>query len=205
MQYKNNKNKTYEAIIILGGGLVRNRNNAWQTRNYSDNGKSGGERIRVLAGYYLYKRKSNSIIVAAGGRGKKLHEPTMVTISSIIKSELMKLGIPKQKIIEDNQSASTLEQLKSIEKLINGCGKIFIISNKYHLPRIKTMIAYIPELKFLKNKVRFISGENVVIKYGPPKWRKIISAAYKTDNMKKRIAKEKQGIKDIKNNNYQIK
>lgn len=205
MQYKNNKNKKCDAIIILGGGLIKNRNNAWQTRDYNNSDELGGERIRVLAGYYLYKYKKNSIVVASGGRGKKLHEPTNVTISSVIKNELIKLGIPKQKIIEDNKSISTFKQLKSIEKLISNYSKIFIISNKYHLPRIKTMITYIPKLKFLKNKVRIISGENAVIKYGPSGWREIISAVYKTDNMKKRIAKEKQGIKDIKNNNYRIK
>lgn len=201
MQYKNNKNKKCEAIIILGGGLIKNRDDIWQTRNYND-GSGGGERIRVLAGYYLYKRKEDGVIIASGGKGKKLHEPTTVTISSVIKKELMELGIPKQKIIEDNKSISTLEQLESIKKLINGYSKISIISNKYHLPRIKTMIAYIPELKFLKNKVRIISGENTVIKYGPAKWRRVISATYKTRAMKKRIAQEKQGIKDIKFDNY---
>ncbi len=201
MQYKNNKNKKSEAIVILGGGLIKNRNGAWQTRNYN-NSSGAGERIRVLAGYYMYKRKEDSLIVASGGGGKKLHEPTTVTISSIVKSELIKLGVLKQKIIEDNKSISTFEQLKSVGKLINRYAKIFIISNKYHLPRIKAMIAYIPELKFLKNKVRIISGENIVIKYGPAKWRKTISAAYKTNAIKRVIAKEKQGIKDIRNDNY---
>ena len=77
-----------------------------------------------------------------------------------------------------------------------------VISNKYHLPRINTMIAYIPELKFLTNKIRVVSAESIILKYAGHTWKSKIEAAYKKDEMKKRIKMEKMGVKDIKNGTY---
>lgn len=197
-----NKNYDISLIFILGGGLIKNKSNKWQTRNYSEG--AGGERMRVLAGYYLYNHAGGGLIIASGGKGKKLHEPTTVTISSVIKKELAELGIPKQKIIEDNKSVSTFEQLKTLKNFTsnNKYGEITIISNKYHLPRINTIIAYIPELKFLRNRIRIVSAESIVLKYAGREWKDKIEAAYQTSGMKKRIKMEKMGVKDIKNGTY---
>ncbi len=204
MKYRKDKNKK-DVIVILGGGLVKDKNGSWKTRGLNEGGKVGGEQIRVLAGYYLYKNSKNSLILASGGKGKRLHEPTTVTISSVIKRELVELGVPKQKIIEDKKSLTTFQELKLTKKLIKEYDKVFVISNRYHLPRIRAMITYIPELKILKNKVGLISGENIVIKHDPSKWKKIISKAYSTANMEKRIAQEKEGIKALKSGSYKFK
>ena len=196
------KNNNVNLIFILGGGLIKNKNNKWRTRDYNEG--SGGERMRVLAGYYLYNHIGDSLIVVSGGKGKRLHEPTTVTISSVIKNELTELGIPKKKITEDNKSVSTFEQLKYLKNFTtkNKYGEMVVISNKYHLPRINTMIAYIPELKFLTNKIKIISAESIILKYAGHKWKSIIEKAYKKDGMKKRIKMEKVGIRDIKNGTY---
>ena len=131
----------------------------------------------------------------------------MPTVSSVIKKELIELGVPSSEVLEENKSGSTYEELIRLKKYLakNKYKEVIIISNKYHLPRIKTMISYLPKIKILKNKVKLVSAENILIKYGEARWKKLIATAYKSSLMKKRVRLEQKGIRDIKNKTYQFK
>ena len=200
------------AIVILGGGLKKDADGRWRTTNYDEPGDNfgvSGDRLRVVAASYLYKSNPEQIIIVSGGRGQLKDIPDAPTVSQVLKKELMELGVPEEKIIEENISGNTYEQLKKIKRLIRkeGLKKIDFVSNKWHLPRIKAMLESFPELKEIYNlvKVELKGAEEILLKYDHKNWQEIIEKVYKSEGLKKRIELEQKGIQDIKEGRYKIK
>ena len=187
-------------IIILGGLLRKDRYGEYRTGKFNY--------IRVLAGYYLYKNLSikNKInLIVSGGRGIYKNILGVPPVAAVMKKELIRLGLPAKEIIEENKTASTYRELLWLKKFLDHKKeKVLVISNDYHLPRIRTMIAVIPELKKLKKYVELISAEKIAIKYNK-KLKNIIVKSSKSPEMKRIIAKEKNGIKDLKSDNYKFR
>lgn len=199
------------AIVVLGGGLVRDkRTGKWRTTNYTEGDNFGvqGDRLRVEAAGYLYKHNPNTFFITSGGKGQLAAIPDAVTVASVIKRELMKFDVPAANIIKEEKSGSTYTQLLAITQLIKKTeiknNRIFIISNEWHLPRIKAMIEYLPQLKPLK-KIKLISAEKICLQSNPQKWQKIINQAYHSQSMKQRIKLEKTGIRHMKAGQYKFK
>ena len=200
-------------IFLMGGGLV-NDAGVWRTTNYDEGDNFGvsGDRLRVIAAGLLYKDKPGQLIIASGGKGQlKNILPGKITVASVIKDELIKIGIPAKNIIKEEKSGNTYQQLKELNKLLKkrNLKNIIIISNQYHLSRVKTMIKYAGGLRLLKkrlvlSRIKMKSAESLVIKYEPRLWRKIINDVYKSEAMKKRIKLERQGIKQIKKGVYRL-
>src|SRR3989344_4887209 len=157
MQYKKDKNKKYKAIVILGGLLKKKSDGTWKTGKFNY--------LRVLAGYYFYKDlvKSYPIkLIVSGGKDVYENMPNTPPVATVMKQELIKLGIPGKEIIEENKTSSTYRELIWLKKLSGKSRKKFIvISNDYHLPRIKVMIDLIPELQTLKNNLVISSAEKI--------------------------------------------
>jgi len=193
------RNKKH-SIVILGGLLRKKRDGSWQTNRFNY--------LRVLAGYYLYRdmKKNNTIkLIASGGKGIYEKTPGVPAVATVMKKELVKLGLLPKEIIEENKTTSTYQELVWITKLLDkNNGEIIVISNDYHLPRIKAMINLIPELKKLKKYVTLISAEKIVVKHDKALKNKINNQR-KNPAMKKIIAKEKAGIQALKSGNYKFK
>ena len=190
------------AIVILGGGLIKDKKGQWRTTNFGepgDNFGTMGDRIRVVAGYYFYKKNPDILIIASGGRGQFSHIKDAPPVAAVIKQELMEFGVPEEKIIEEVKSYNTYEQLCEIKKIARGKGwqKIEVISNKWHLPRVEAMIEKFEELNSLKTIYKLISAEEVLIKEDKTKWEPIIEQAYASGEMRRRIESEQKGVNDI--------
>ena len=86
-------------IVILAGGLVKDIN-GWRTTWFDemDNFGALGDRFRVLAGAYTYqnaqKENQDAWLIACGGKGQLQSISDAPTISSVIKKELIELGVP---------------------------------------------------------------------------------------------------------------
>jgi len=199
-----------KAIVILGGGLIKDKNGSWRTTNFNegDNFGASGDRLRVVAGSYLYK-DSPQLIIASGGKGQYKDIPGAPAVAEIIKKELIKLDVLSEDIFLENNSGNTWQQLQELKKIINKMelNKVIIVSNRWHLPRVQTMIEKDQELAntFNKGQIKLVSAEDVVIKYEPEKWKKIIDSAYNSKEMKKRIALEKKGVREIKEGKYKLR
>jgi len=196
-----------EVILILGGILIKDKNK-WRTTNFNDQGDNYGalgDRLRVLAGNLLFQKNQESMIIGSGGRGQLKGTRGAPTVASVIKSELIELGVPKEKIIIEDKSGTTYEQLlfniKNIKKI--GVGKIIIISNRYHLPRIKALIKYKPRLQeFYGQNSELAEAEKVLILHNPQKWENKLASIYESQGLKDRISLEQKGIDDIKSGKY---
>ena len=186
-------------IFILGGFLKRNHNGSYGSDKLSY--------LRVLAGYYLYKNlsvKGRVKLIVSGSRGIYREMPGVPPVATVMKQELIALGInPKEIMI--NKTDFTYNELVWLKKfLTQRLEETYIISSTYHLPRVKTMIKLLPELKKLNNIVKPISAEKIVIKF-KPNLKDKIQKDYKSPRVKKMIASEKKGIKDLKSGKYKFK
>lgn len=210
-------NQKIDAVVILGGGLKKDKN-GWRTTNFNEGDNFGclGDRLRVPAGAFLYKNfkkiNPNLLMVASGGRGQYKDVPGAPAVSSVLKKELVELGVKRGDIIIEDKSGTTYQQLKELRRLIlkNNWNKIVILSNRCHLPRVAALIENVKNLEFLKRrletkKIFLISAENVLLKYEKKKWKNIIERAYKSKLMKNRLVLEKQGIKQLKAGLYKLR
>ena len=209
MRIKNNK----KAIVILGGGLIKEVGK-WRTTNFDEGDKFGalGDRLRVIAGSYLYQDNPEQIVIASGGRGQVKIGSGEPATATVIKKELEELNVPADKIVKATKSKNTCTELIELQRIVKEkkIKAIIIISNKYHLPRLKAMVEYCSELSGLKRRLVvselvFKSAEEIVIKHDVKIWQKIIAKAYNSQAMKERIKLEKKGVEDIKAGRYKFK
>ncbi len=200
------------AIFIMGGGLV-NESGIWRTTNYDEGDNFGvsGDRAIVEATGLLYKEEPEVILILLGGKGQYKEIADAPYVSAVIKKELMELGVPAQNIIEETNSVNTFQQLKNLQEILrrNPFGKVSVISNRHSLPRIQAMIEYKDELEKLKevfdiSRLTLVSAEEILLDRQPDIWRNIIEDVYTNEAMKKRIALEEQGVRQIKDGTYKF-
>jgi hypothetical protein len=195
-----------EVLIVLGGGLFRESNGIWRTTNFNETGDEYGElgdRLRVVAASYLSKEHPRLKLIVSGGKGQLIEIPGCPTLSAVLKKELIELSISSENIIEENTAYNTYRQLKNSLAIIRklNLSQVGIISNEYHLPRVGAFLEYIPRTNIY---VELLSAENILINKAPEDWKQYIQNAYASEAMKKRIALEQSGIKDLREGRYKF-
>lgn len=204
--------KQIKTIVILGGGLFKDSAGCWRTTLGEAEGDKFGstnDHLRVLAAAALWEQEKNLKIIAFGGRGQ-LEDllPPKLSVAKVIKDELIALSVPTEKIIEENKSGSTYEQLATLSEMVKSgavSGEVSIISNEWHLPRVKVMVEYTGLKKVLNEKqVSFVAAEDVLLRLKPKEWREFIEKSRKSKGMKKRFDIEAKGVEQIKNGIYKF-
>lgn len=197
------------AFFILGGAL-KNENGRWRTTEFQGGDHFGvtGDRLRVIAGQYLFEKNPETTLIVSGGRGQYKDLPDAPAIASVLRDELISRGVPDEAIVVEDESGNTYEQLQALKKIVQAgtFAEITIISNRYHLPRIQAMIEELdPELKqeFEEGTISLQSAEEILIAH-KPEWKKEIDAAYALPTMQERIAGEEKGIRDLREGKYKI-
>lgn len=197
-----------EAIFVISGGFKRNEAGEWSSSDFeiSDCGPMGSN-IRMLAGWYLYKENPDRIIITSGGRGECDNLlPRELTLSAILKRELLELGVPEEHIIEENQGDNTYQQLVALGYIIKQYKFkiVLIVSNAHHLPRIEAMLQYKQELSEVKKAAKIVSADQIVIA-NDSLWKAIIEEAYSREPTLSTIKKEVKGTSQIKDGTYKFK
>lgn len=206
--------KNNQKIIVVLGGALKKDVGGWRTTNFDEGDNFGlsGDRLRVVAASFIIKSLNNNnfLVIASGGKGQYRNIPGAPNLSAVVKKELIALGVPADKIVEENKSNNTYEQLMELKKMIKArkLQEVIIISNKHHLPRIKVMIQYDAELKQMSRQVniglKLVAAEDIILKYEPSRWKKVVAKAFASQAMKQRIKLEKQGVAQIKNGTYKF-
>jgi len=204
-------------ISVLNGSIVKERG-IWRTTYFKEKeGFGAGDTLRVVAGYYLYKKLTSNhietIVLVQGGYGKLAHDMIWMPPlpSAVMKNELIALGVPSECIIEESKSGNTHQQLNILLDIVHEKNPqhISIVSNAYHLPRVKAIIEYLAALSYfkellLKSILELVPAEEICLMNDREKWEHIIKEAYDSQEMKRRIEIENRGAEDIKNGTYQI-
>lgn len=193
-------------IVVFAGGFKRDKDGLWHSSDFegSDCGPPASH-IRVLAGRYLYEENTQRKIIVSGGRGEcdSLLEKG-VTLSSIMKQELMDFGIPDGSILEDPLANNTYQSLRNLSQLIQqyGMRKIMLVSSEHHhLNRIKAMLENVLAFSEMNKIITLVSAENVVSAKDPTIGVSIYEA-YRKEPFPSILAKETAGIEQIKNGTY---
>lgn len=204
-------------VAVLSGGLVKDATTGrWRTSGPGDEGDKFGatfDRFRVLAAAYLYRENPEIKIIVSGGRGQQVEEDvTMPTLASVLKEELIALGVPAASIEEESSSFNTHQQLlfiiREVELNHRPPVELSILSNGYHLPRILAMLRYAPGLRSIPHvtsAIKLVSAEEILKTYDPEKWLAVLQAAEESPAMVARIALEQRGVEMIRNGEYRYK
>lgn len=196
--------KIFNVILILGGGLIY-QNGHWQSTGF--HGPVFGSQLRVLAGSYLFSQNLKQVIIASGGKGYLKDTKNAPAVGAVVARELIALQVPKKNIIEENRSNNTYQQLRNFKKLLlkYDFTHVRIISNKYHLARVKALIGRDLLLKnLLRKKIQLLSAESIVIKYNP-EMKTQIKKLYASLGMKEVLKKERDDVRQINNGIYDFK
>lgn len=206
LSLKNHK----KTVVVLGGGLIKDKKGVWHTTTFKDQGDKfgvSGDRFRIIAAAELYKKNKDLDFIASGGKGQLKIIKKAPYLADIIKKELINLGIPGNKIIKEKKSGNTFQQLKELKKIIDNkkLNEVIIISNKYHLPRIKAILQYRNEFFSLnkKGKIKLVAAENI-ISQSDKKQKEFFSNLYRSKLIIDRIKLEKNGVKQIKQGTYKF-
>lgn len=201
--------KEKKAIYILGGGLVKEKGK-WRTMRIGE-GYGGGamaDRLRIDASYEFYKKNPEFFLVASGGHGIYKDILGAPNVCEVLKDELIELGVKEDKILLETNSNNTWQQLKRLKQIIkdNEFSEVNILSNKYHIPRIRAMIEKDAELFKMLNslKIKLCSAEEILIESNPKIWKEKIDILYNTQDMKNRIVSEEHGVQDIEAGKYKL-
>ena len=118
LQYKHKVPKNADYIIVLGAGLKKNKPTL--ALKY---------RIETAADYAKENPKTKMIV--SGGLGKD----ELISEAECMKIELIKLGIEENRIIKEDLSTNTYENMKFSKNYIQENEKGIIVTNDYHLFR----------------------------------------------------------------------
>jgi len=199
------------AIILLAAGIKQNQSGKWVSTDLSEEddklGAPGGK-LRILAAAILVKENLNTFIITGGGKGKDIAEGTSnkrPLLAEILRDELIAEGVPLNLIQLEWVSGSTYQELVEVERMTKELGvtKLTFVINRYSLPRVQLMI----EDKFAHFNSQyvfdFVAAEDVLIKTFPQVWEKKIKKEYSSEYLKRRIAREQQGIEQIRKGVYE--
>jgi hypothetical protein len=194
-------------IVVFPGGFSRNKDGLWHSAHFGEKAEAGptGSYVRIAAAAILAKANPATTVVVSGGRGTadKILPPGLF-LSAIMKKELVTQGVNGDRIFEESKSGTTYQQLLAIAELFakHHWESIQLVSNHYHLPRIRSMIENFPELAPLRSIVQYVSAEEVVLGEDPGVWQAAIDKAYDSEDFKKIISLEKKGVEDIMAGTY---
>jgi len=198
-----------EALVVLGGVIRKKEDGFWRTSNLYEKGDSFGslgDGLRVKATTLLYKQNPRFLVISSGGKGRFKGVVGVPTLAQVIQAELIQLKVPKSAVIIEDKSNSTFEQLQELKKIFvkNHLSKLIIISNDWHLPRVRAMIKLDSKLNKLREQKKLVlkSAEKILINQRPLFWRKKIDKARQQPKMQKIIKSEKKGIKNLLAGSY---
>lgn len=198
-------------VAVLGGAITRDaRSGIWRTTRFNEGGDNfgaQGDQLRVVAAAIQYKKNPDrTIVIVLGGKGQLRHVKGVEPLSAVLTRELVDLGVPKDKIIRESRSGTTYSQLVELQKIIRKMKlkDVQIISNRWHLPRIKATIDYGPKLEDFHKQasVRCVSAEAVVVRSGAGGWKRRVERAYASRQIRERIKVEREGVRQIKCGEY---
>jgi uncharacterized SAM-binding protein YcdF (DUF218 family) len=119
LQYKHKVPRNGDYMIVLGAGLKKNK----PTRAL---------KYRIETAAIYAKENKNTKIIVSGGQGKD----ELISEAECMRIELVKLGIDENRIIKEDLSTNTYENMKFSKKMIQNVEATgIIVTNDYHLLR----------------------------------------------------------------------
>ncbi len=172
------KKSKFEAVI-LGSGIIRNKNGY----EPCPNGK-----LRARAGAYLFLQGKASRLIFTGGKVLGVKHPSVASV--MIEYIKRKFDIPEKAVSLEEDAMDTVHEIERIGELKKGTRDFLVISNKFHLPRIR-LIA-----KRLKISLEILACEDILLQI--PNEKKEAKEFLSSTICKKQQEMEKQKVRQLK-------
>lgn len=213
--------ETPDAIVIMSGASKFNEEKGrYEMGSYSDVDDSGlvtGGKDRDIAGAELHQAFPESALVTTS----RNMNPDIPPYAAIQKEELVRMGVPAEQIIEEDQSYRTVDGLKNTLLMAQAKGwkKLVYITSPYHTPRMQEFLQRITQFAADEQEIVQLQAINTDIKNGMFEVRVVSSdeilpfrsqhyRAY-FDKVKQlpgyaaRVKTEQRGLEDIQSGKYQ--
>lgn len=204
-----------DAIFVLQGGIEYHETKGFRSPSYSGGDFAGitGSRARVIAAAEIAKAFP-SIAIVATSQGDQEGEGE----AQVMAKELNQMGVTP---VLEEKSTSTLTELLEMIRMSeeNGWSNITVLTNGYHVPRVKVMyeklesieglcdedeIAMIQAFKTGEAKVAFVSAEDILVNTSHH-YEHLIEKVEQSDGYKKRVELEQKGIDDLEAGRYKVR
>ena len=213
-----------QAVFILGGGIVK-IDEVFRSTSYLDTDYSGaiaGGQARVAAGAELSKVFPELTFVTTSHCRED--EPSE---AAVMATELKQLRVKDDKILLEEKSTTTVTEFVEMIKIADekGWSQIAILTSDYHIPRCKIMwkklanlidgadfsddykkefSRALAEFKQNNSQIIFVGAEEVLEKVNDD-YRVLVKEAKESDGYKKRVELEKEGVKNLQENKYEVR
>jgi uncharacterized SAM-binding protein YcdF (DUF218 family) len=124
-----NEKVSADAVVVPGAGSV---NLEWLGTGPDMSAESG---MRLMKGVEL-ARKLRLPLVLCGGNGEPF--ATNLRDADAMSAGALRLGIPAQQLIAENESRNTLENSHAVRRLIKG-NRIILVTSAYYMRRAVTI------------------------------------------------------------------
>lgn len=202
-------NSAYDVVVILGGNIRKRKDGVWRTTNFEEGEeKSIGAHGRIVAAADLYRKgKAKNFIVCTGVSSHLPGQPGILdpeapTEAEIMASELERQGVPKELIIKEDRSDSTLANIIEALKIIKDRDfkSVALLTSFWHLERAMVMMeSQRPDIEGIS--ITPLSSEDILAERSRHH-KNLIEKVKKTPSMEKRIKAEKKGLEAFKSGNY---
>jgi len=205
-----------DAIFILSGSIVKKKKtDRYKSTAYSDTDDHGllGGKARVIAAAEIGNHFQSSKLVT-NSKTFKNGEPAD---AEVIAGELQRYGIPTERIIKQEKSDDTLEEIIELVKLAkeHDWKHIGVISSEFHIPRAQALYEHLHNfvkddaeaheaLDFCKKnntQVVFVTAENI-LPHRDKRYAALIDEVRQTEDYKRRVDSEQGGVEKILNDKY---
>ena len=196
-----------EPVIVLFAAYPHYKDGVWRTSGVDDPGDHAGatfDRFRVLAVSWLAERYPKSLIIVSSG-AQHHDTPSGAAVSA---RELAELGVAKKRMLLEERSQSVHQQLHYIGcmALEKRLGPLLVVTNDWHLPRLKAMVEYAPNVGIWKEVIwEPIGAEQVMLESENKEWQNMVVAERAHPKYRERLAMEEQGVRQVKEGTYRYK
>ena len=191
-----------DAIFIPSGGTVEEMGTAGErilrSTRYDERDASGtlGGYARVRAAAILAAQHPRAVLVP---QGKRDNDPSHAAVMS---RELRELGVDTDRIVLEEDSMHTAEQVEYALAYARerGWEQIAFVSNEYHLPRLRAFAERLPNAGSLG--MTYYAAESV-IEAADPAFMQEFARIKETPAYQERLASEARGLEALFMGSYQ--
>ncbi|MFA6587667.1 MAG: YdcF family protein [Patescibacteria group bacterium] len=174
-----------------------------------------GGKARVIAAAEIGKYFPESKLIS-NSHSRDSEKPTH---AAVIAEELQSAGIPAERIVQEEESIDTYSEIAELLKMIeaNKWKNISVVTSDYHIPRAEKLYEHLAEisqqdsdiiaaLQYCKDneiKINFIAAETI-LPFRSKRYESIITQAKETEEYKKRVEFEAEGVDRIEKGLYQV-
>lgn len=118
----------YEAIVVLGGGIVP------AAPPYTMDPKLTDSSDRIWLAARMFKAGAASRIVVSGGSFVEQQGGPATTEAEAMRRFLLDLGVPNDVIVIEGKALNTIENMRNVREIVKE-GRVAIITSAFHVPR----------------------------------------------------------------------